>query len=119
MKLQLAASLLHSRSAACIITRTAAAPVTKKPIVPNQTGPDDGLIYYGSLGMHDMMHERQLKRFSSQMEWAPFGHLICTPVSLLVATSCLKARSEDLSQASVKELMRGCIEITLLRIGSL
>ena len=44
-------------------------------------------------------------KFPSQTEWQPYGHLICTPVSLLIGTTCLHARGE-LSVQCVKEIMQ-------------
>jgi hypothetical protein len=42
--------------------------------------------------------------YRSQLEWRPYGHLICTPVCLLVGTAFLSGM-EGLSQQRLAELM--------------
>jgi hypothetical protein len=46
----------------------------------------------------------QSKGFRSQLEWRPYGHLICTPVCLLVGTTFLNGM-EDLDERAVSKLM--------------
>ena len=45
----------------------------------------------------------QATEFRSQLEWKPYGHLICTPVSLLVATTFLHNKS--LTAECVSDIM--------------
>ena len=48
--------------------------------------------------------------FPSQLEWKPYGHLICTPVSLLVATTCL--HSNDKERALTAECVSQIMEMS-------
>lgn len=45
-----------------------------------------------------------VEHFRSQLDWRPYGHLICTPVCLLVGTAFLN-NDPPLTQASVASMM--------------
>ena len=45
-----------------------------------------------------------MTKLPSQMEWKPYGHLICTPVALLAGTALL--HTQELSAGYVREIMQ-------------
>ena len=55
------------------------------------------ILRQGDLGMAILV-----SRYPSQTEWSPYGHLICTPVCLLVAAACLHMKESHQEKADTE-----------------